>query len=271
VGALKPERRVTVPATPSASPPPQSVSSTAAPPPPPPPVSPVSFPLDWLLANAGAPIQYRSVVDVARLTEHVGDDFATLPLTYRSALMLAATQSADGTWNRAMLTTPSPRAEHFAGVGTINAVRRLLEYGWPPDAPTLVHARRPLFRLLAGTIIGLFAMLFVRRDLTAAYVVLCGAVTGIVAGLISAPISAGVFSGVTGAGTDFLVAAFRQGGADVYRAALGQSLISDPIDKIVTYFVVFLILAAMARRTKARFPQGERLIETVPEPEESPA
>jgi hypothetical protein len=38
-------------------------------------------------------------------------------------------------------------------------------------------------------------------------------------------------------------------------------LISDPIDKITTFFVVYLILAAMARRTKARFPQGERLIE----------
>ena len=139
---------MTVPATPSASPPPQSVSSTAASPPPPP-ASPVAFPLDWLLANSGAPIQYRSVVDVARLTEHVGDDFANLPLTYRPALMLAATQSADGTWSRSMLTTPSPKAEHFAGVGTINAVRRLLEYGWPPETPTLIHARRPLFRLLA--------------------------------------------------------------------------------------------------------------------------
>jgi hypothetical protein len=63
--------------------------------------------------------------------------------------MLAATQSADGTWHRAMLSVPGPRAEHFEGVGTINAVRRLLEYGWDREAPSLVHARRPLFRLLA--------------------------------------------------------------------------------------------------------------------------
>jgi hypothetical protein len=139
---------VTVPATPSASPPPQSVPSTAASTPPPPP-PPVRFALDWLLANAAAPIQYRSVIDVARLTDYVGGDFDNLPLTYRPALMLAATQSADGTWNRAMLTLPSQRAEHFEGVGTINAVRRLLEYGWHRETPTLVHARRPLFRLLA--------------------------------------------------------------------------------------------------------------------------
>jgi energy-coupling factor transport system substrate-specific component len=115
--------------------------------------------------------------------------------------------------------------------------------------------------LVGGTIVGLLALLFLRRDLTAAYVVVAGLGTGIVAALISAPISANVFSGVTGGGTDFLVAAMRQAGADIGAATLGQGLISDPIDKITTFFVVYLILSAMARRTKARFPQGEELLE----------
>ncbi len=115
--------------------------------------------------------------------------------------------------------------------------------------------------LVAGTIVGLLAVLFIRRDLTVAYVVVAGLGTGIIAALISAPISANVFSGVTGGGTDFLVAALRQAGADIGAATLGQGLISDPIDKITTFFVVYLILSAMARRTKARFPQGERLID----------
>ena len=115
--------------------------------------------------------------------------------------------------------------------------------------------------LVGGTVVGLLALLFLRRDLTAAYVVVAGLATGIVAALISAPISANVFSGVTGGGTDFLVAAMRQAGADIGAATLGQGLISDPIDKITTFFVVYLILSAMARRTKARFPQGEQLLE----------
>ncbi len=115
--------------------------------------------------------------------------------------------------------------------------------------------------LVIGTLIGLLALLFFRRDLTAAYVVVAGLVTGIVAALISAPISANLFSGVTGAGTDFLVAAFRQAGVEIGAATLGQGLISDPIDKITTFFVVYLILSAMARRTKARFPQGELLLD----------
>jgi hypothetical protein len=79
----------------------------------------------------------------------VTDRVAFLPYTYRPAIVLALSQSLDGTWNHAMLTVPSARAEHFEGVGTINAVRRLLEYGWDKESPPLLHARRVLFRLLA--------------------------------------------------------------------------------------------------------------------------
>jgi energy-coupling factor transport system substrate-specific component len=111
-------------------------------------------------------------------------------------------------------------------------------------------------------IVGFGALLFVRRDLTVAYVIVAGVLTGVVAALISAPISANLFSGVTGAGTDFLVAAFRQAGSDIQAATFQQGLLSDPVDKVVTFFVVYLVLNAMARRTKARFPQGERLLES---------
>jgi energy-coupling factor transport system substrate-specific component len=114
--------------------------------------------------------------------------------------------------------------------------------------------------LVVGAVVGLFALLLIRRDLTAAYVVVAGVFTGVVAALISAPIAAGVFGGVTASGTDFLVAAFRQAGLDVQAATTGQGLISDPIDKVTTFFTVYLILQAMANRFKARFPQGERVV-----------
>ncbi|MDB4907932.1 MAG: hypothetical protein JWO05_2716 [Gemmatimonadetes bacterium] len=48
-----------------------------------------------------------------------------------------------------MMGIPGARAEKFEGIGTIPAVRRLLEYGWDKDAPPIHHARRVLFRLLA--------------------------------------------------------------------------------------------------------------------------
>jgi len=115
--------------------------------------------------------------------------------------------------------------------------------------------------IFVAFVVGFLALLFIRRDLAVAYVTVVGVVTGLIAALISAPISANVFGGVTGGGTDFLVAAFRQAGADLQTATFQQGLLSDPVDKLVTFFVVYLIIAAMARRTKSRFPQGERLIE----------
>lgn len=114
-----------------------------------PPSPPVPFPLMWIMDHAAAPIQYRAVTDVARLQSPISDHVATLPFTHRPALTLAVTQSADGTWNHSMLGIPSSRAEHFEGIGTINAVRRLLECGWDRDTPPLLLARRVLFRMLA--------------------------------------------------------------------------------------------------------------------------
>lgn len=72
-----------------------------------------------------------------------------LPYAYRPALELAVQASVDGVWNGSILSVPSQRAEHFEGVGTVPAFRRLTEYGWDKDAPPLVHTRRVLFRLLA--------------------------------------------------------------------------------------------------------------------------
>ncbi len=114
--------------------------------------------------------------------------------------------------------------------------------------------------LLVGALVGLLALLFVRRDLGAAYVFVAGLACGIVSAIISAPISTIVFGGVTGSGTDLLVAAFQQAGSDLGTAVLQQGLLSDPIDKTLTFFVVFAILGALSRRFVARFPQGEAAV-----------
>lgn len=138
-----------------------------------------------------------------------------------------------------------------------------LEFFNPDNADPVFTVLGWLIGLIfVAFVVGFLGLLFVRRDLTVAYVTVTGVLTGVVAALISAPISANVFGGITGGGTDFLVAAFRQAGADLQTATFQQGLLSDPVDKLVTFFLVYLILAAMARRTKARFPQGEQLIET---------
>jgi hypothetical protein len=126
--------------------------------------------------------------------------------------------------------------------------------------PIFVALGYAIVVMAVAAVVGFFWLLLKRRDLTVAYVVVAGVITGVVAALISAPISANLFGGVTGAGTDFLVAAFRQGGSDIQTATFQQGLLSDPIDKLITFLVVYIILGAMAARTKARFPQGERLV-----------
>ncbi|MEX2181493.1 MAG: hypothetical protein WD771_05585 [Gemmatimonadaceae bacterium] len=117
--------------------------------PPPPPQPTVDFALEWLLSHASPPIQYRAAMDVAKLGSSVPPDFALIPYGYAPAIELGVQASSAGIWNDAMLTLPTQRAEHFEGIGTIPAYRRLLEYGWDKDGPALYHARRNLFRLLA--------------------------------------------------------------------------------------------------------------------------
>lgn len=73
-----------------------------------------------------------------------------------------------------------------------------------------------------------------------------------------------MFGGVTGFGGDVMVAAFRAAGSNLYQATLQQGLLSDPLDKMITFLLVFFVLAAMPRRLIARFPNGERLVEAEP-------
>lgn len=126
-----------------------TVPLTPGPPAPESPVVPetIPFPLRWLLERGIPPIAYRTATEIARVAPPARA--GVLPYAYEPALALALQQSPDGTWNRAMLTVPGPRADLFHGVGTIPAVRRLLEYAWDRESPPLVQARRILFRLLA--------------------------------------------------------------------------------------------------------------------------
>jgi hypothetical protein len=118
-------------------------------PPPPPPLDSIKFPLGWLLDHASAPIQYRAYSEVARYPVEPGSPLSILPYTFAPAMRLSVAQAADGVWSGAMLTVPPQRGGEFENVGTVHAIRRLLEYGWDKDSPPVYHARRVLFRLLA--------------------------------------------------------------------------------------------------------------------------
>jgi energy-coupling factor transport system substrate-specific component len=116
------------------------------------------------------------------------------------------------------------------------------------------------FAIVAG-IIGLLAGIFAGRQWTGKLWLwlIGGLITGVVAAIVSAPISAYLFGGVTGTGQDFLVGFFRATGASVMQATLGQGIVADPPDKMITFLMVWLIVRALPGRFVARFPRAENV------------
>jgi hypothetical protein len=87
-----------------------------------------------------------------------------------------------------------------------------------------------------------------------------GLTTGLVAAAMSAPIAAGVFGGVTGSGQDLLVSLYRTLGLSVFQSAFAQGLTSDPLDKTISYTIVYFILAALPITVRTIFSRGETTV-----------
>jgi hypothetical protein len=107
---------------------------------------------------------------------------------------------------------------------------------------------------------GLGYVIYRRRLVSLLPVWFAGGVTGFLAASMSAPITAYVYGGVTGGGTDALVTLFRSAGLNIFQAAFAQGLTSDPLDKTISFTVVFVILAALPMTVKTLFPRGERVV-----------
>jgi hypothetical protein len=177
-------------------------------------------------------------------------------------------------WFRSRPNTPLPQLMvGFLVVAALAAV--VFVYGFLPFyadgtltffgeqtdvSPIFVTLSWVVAAVLVVAVVGFLYLLLAKRDLGVVFVAVGGAITGVVSAIISAPIAAIVFGGVTGSGTDLLVAAFQQAGSDLQTAVLQQGLLSDPIDKVLTFFIVFLLLQTLSRRFVARFPQGEKAI-----------
>jgi energy-coupling factor transport system substrate-specific component len=87
-----------------------------------------------------------------------------------------------------------------------------------------------------------------------------GVTTGLVAAAMSAPIAAIFFGGVTGGGTDLLVSLYRTLGLNVFTSVFAQGLTSDPLDKTISYTVVYLILAALPVTVRTMYSRGESTV-----------
>jgi energy-coupling factor transport system substrate-specific component len=72
--------------------------------------------------------------------------------------------------------------------------------------------------------------------------VLAGLLTGVGAALISAPITAYLFGGVSGSGGDYLTAYLSATGANLLQSVTIQGFISDPLDKMITFVIAWLLV-----------------------------
>ena len=86
-----------------------------------------------------------------------------------------------------------------------------------------------------------------------------GIIQGVLAAAASAPISAYLFSGVMLAGTDMLVLYFRSVGNNILQSVFYQGLSSDPVDKTITYILVFLLCRNLPLRLLQRFRGGNNV------------
>jgi len=112
---------------------------------------------------------------------------------------------------------------------------------------------------VGAVVVAMLAVAWARRGEHARFfpVWVSGFTTGLMAALIAAPIAAGVFGGVMGSGTDALVALFRTLGLSVFESAFAQGLTSDPLDKTISFTIVFVVLTALPITVRTMFSRGE--------------
>ncbi|MEX1140324.1 MAG: ECF transporter S component [Bacteroidota bacterium] len=89
-----------------------------------------------------------------------------------------------------------------------------------------------------------------------------GVLQGVLAAAVSAPIAAYLFGGVMLAGTDVLVLYFRSVGNTLLQSVFYQGLSSDPVDKTVTFLIVYFLCRNLPVRLLQRFHGGNNILKS---------
>lgn len=86
--------------------------------------------------------------------------------------------------------------------------------------------------------------------------VLSGLVLGILTAIVSAPVIVALFGGITPSGSSVVVAYFIATGKQVLSSVILAGFACDPIDKCLTFVIVFLMVRSLPLRIRAQFPRG---------------
>lgn len=79
-------------------------------------------------------------------------------------------------------------------------------------------------------------------------VVVVGLVVALISIVAGAPITVLVFGGVTGTGSDAVTTFFRATGANIWGAVFSQTIVVEPIDKVITTLLAALVVRRVPER-----------------------
>jgi energy-coupling factor transport system substrate-specific component len=88
-------------------------------------------------------------------------------------------------------------------------------------------------------------------------VILSGFLIALTAAIVSTPISVYLYGGITASGSSFITAYLLQTGQGVLSAVLSTGFLVEPVDKITTAMLAFVIVQGLSKRLVARFPRPE--------------
>jgi len=88
-------------------------------------------------------------------------------------------------------------------------------------------------------------------------VILSGFLIALTAAIASTPISVYLYGGITASGSSFITAYLLQTGQGVLSAVLSTGFLVEPVDKITTAMLAFVIGHGLSKRLVARFPRPE--------------
>jgi len=90
-------------------------------------------------------------------------------------------------------------------------------------------------------------------------VVISGFLIALTAAIISTPIAVYLFGGITGSGSSFITAYLLATGQELVTAVLSTNFLVEPVDKIATALLAWIIIKGLPVRYVSRFPRAHNV------------
>lgn len=90
-------------------------------------------------------------------------------------------------------------------------------------------------------------------------VVVTGFLVALTAAIVGTPIGVYLFGGITASGSSFITAYLLQTGRGLFESVISTNFLVEPVDKISTAILAFVIIRGLSTRFVARFPRSENV------------